>query len=54
MCGQRRIKKALSDYLYPVEYLLNRELHEIHSIRLKLHHDRSLDTEAVILNALFS
>lgn len=50
--GLRRRINALSNYVFKVEDLRTGDLKEIHGSRLKLYHDSSLYTAAVMSHVL--
>lgn len=50
----RRIVKAPSNYVFQVEDLRNGNLDEIHGSRLKIYHNASLNTDAIISHVISS
>ena len=52
--GPRRIKKALSDYVFQVEDIRTGDFDDIHGSRLKYYHDPSLDAEAILPHVISS
>ena len=52
--GPRRIIKALSDFVFQVEYLRNGTVSDIHASRLKFYRDSSMDTVVILPHILSS
>ena len=52
--GPRRVKKALSNYVYQVEDLRNGQLDDVHASRLKLFRDSEIDEVAIMSHVLQS
>lgn len=52
--GTRRIVKAISEYVFQIEDLRNRQLEDVHGTRLKYFRDSALDTEANMDHAIAS
>lgn len=52
--GLRRILKAVSDYVFTVEYFFNGSVSDFHSSRLKFYREQSLDGKVTMSHFLTS